>query len=348
MIASRLASLAGLTLLAGCGSSQPDEAATPTPTTLVTTVAPREGSLAQTIETYGTASPSANGLVTLSVPQPGQVTAVAAVAGARVRAGQPVVTFQVAPSARSTYLQAVNALRAAEQSRATTAQILTQQLATRDQLVQADKAVADARIALAALRQEGAGAGSTTMRAPFAGIVTAIPVAPGERTQPGQALATIARAGAVIVTVGVDPARRGEVRAGAPVRLTRLDPGGASVTGHVVRMDATLNDKTHQIDVDIGYPAGAVLPGEAMRAAIETGRASGWLVPHRAVVIDANGKAQVFQVIGGKARAVAVRVAISGRDQDLLTGPIDARAPLVVDGAFQLGDGDAVRTGPAR
>lgn len=307
----------------------------------------RHGDLPHVIEAYGQATPSANSVATLSVQQPGQITAIPAVAGTRVAAGAPVVVFATAPSARSTYLQAEGALKAAESQRATTAQLVTQQLATRDQLVQAEKAVADARVALAALAKEGAGATAITLRAPFAGIVNTVPVALGDRTQPGQALATIARSGAMIVTVGVDPSRRAELHVGAPASLTRLD-GGAGVAGHVQRVDAMLNPRTRQIDVDIAYPAGAILSGEAVRVEIETSRAQGWLVPHRAVVIDSDGNAKVFQIVGGKAKAVPVTIDVAQPDNDLLSGNLDARAPLIVDGAYQLADGDRVRTARPR
>ncbi|WEK42490.1 MAG: efflux RND transporter periplasmic adaptor subunit [Candidatus Sphingomonas colombiensis] len=332
--------------LCGCGATEPaDEAAQST--TLVSTMPARQGSLPKVIEGYGQATPAANGVTTLSVQQPGQVVAIPTVAGAQVAAGQPVIVFAVAPIARSNYLQAQGAVKAAESQRATTAQLVTQQLATRDQLVQAEKALADARVALAALAKEGAGAATITLRAPFAGVVSTVPVAPGDRTQPGQALATVARAGSVIVTVGADPSRRAELHVGAPVSLARLD-GGASIAGHVQRVDAMLNSRTRLIDVDIAYPAGAILPGEATRVEIETGRAAGWLVPHRAVVIDSDGKARVFQIAAGKAKAVPVTVEVSHPDNDLVSGRIDPNARLIVDGAYQLADGDAVRVARSR
>lgn len=344
----RLLPLSPLLALAGCGTGEPAAETTPTPTVLVSTTPARRDTEARTIEAFGEATPASNGIVTLSVQQPGQVTAVAAVAGATVRAGLPILRFTVAPSARSAYRQAVDALNAATSQRATTAQLLTQQLATRDQLVQADKAVADARTALAALRSEGAGVGETVLRAPFAGIVATLPVSPGDRTQPGQALATIARAGGLIVTVGIDPAHRGDLRVDAPVTLTRLDGGGEPIVGRVRRIDAMLNPRTRQIDVDIAYPAGAILSGEALHAAIETGQATGWRVPHRAVVVAADGRTQLFQLHGGKAKAVPVSVVVDGTQDDLVSGDLSSGAPVIVDGAYQLAEGDPVRTGGAR
>lgn len=343
MSLARFLPLALLVFLGGCGSSGPGTEATPAPTALVTTVTPRQGSLSRSIDAYGTATPSSNGLVTLSVQQPGQVASVPTVAGTLVHAGQPLIVFQVAPSARAVYDQAVTTLRAAEEQEHTTAQLLTQQLATRDQLVQAQKATSDARTALVALRQQDAASGTIMLRAPFAGIVNTVPVAPGDRTQPGQALATVARAGAVIVTVGVDPSRRAELRAGTLVQLTRLAPGSAPIVGHVLRVDAALNDKTHQIDVDIAYPTGAFMPGEAVHAAIETETVAGWIVPHDAIVMDVDGTAHLFQVAGGKAKMVPVAVQVSSRTQDLVTGNIDPHAPLILAGAYQVGDGDRVK-----
>lgn len=328
--------------LSACGSQASDTEATASPTTLVTTVPARHGSATRTIQAYGEATPASNAVATLSMPQPGQITQVHVVAGAQVRAGEPILVFTLAPSAHSSYQQALDAVKAAESQRATTAQLLAQQLATRDQLVQANKAVLDARAALAALRRDGASATVTVLRAPFAGVVATLPVALGDRTQPGQALATIARAGGLIVTVGVDPARRADLHVDAPVTLSRLD-GGAPVAGHVQRIDAVLNPRTRQIDVDIAYPAGAILSGEAMKVAIPTGSADGWQVPHRAVVMNSDGSAQLFQIANGKAKAVPVTVTVGGTPDDLVTGALDQSAPVIVDGAYQVADGDAVR-----
>lgn len=341
------AALALAVPLAGCGSSATDQQGHAAPAALVTTVMPARGSLPRLIEGYGTAAPAANGVATLNVPQPGQVVALPVVAGARVAAGQAVVVFAVAPSARSTYVQAGDALRAAEAQRRTTSQLLADQLATRDQFVQAEKAVADARATLSALVREGAGATMTTLRAPFAGVVATLPVALGDRTQAGQALATVAREGTMVVTVGVDPAERSAVAVGAPAELRRIDAPARAIGGRVARVDAMLNPRTRQVDVDIAYPAGALVSGEAVRAGVRVGMASGWVVPHRAVVVE-DGNARVFQMVGGKAKAVPVAVLVAGANRDCVSGAVDPRAPLIVDGAYQAGDGDPVRTSAPR
>ena len=336
----RVARLApAVLMLAACGSGT--SAPTATPSVLVGLARPTQGSLPATVVAYGSAGPSLNGTQTITEAQAGQVTVLKVSPGMAVRSGQVLAMFETAPAARASYQQAVAAVAAAREQRAVTAQLLTQQLATQDQLAQATKAVTDAQTALAALRADGAGRGTHAIVAPFDGIVTAVTAAAGVRTTAGSPILTIARAGGIVVTVGVDPAQRGSVAVGQSATLTRLS-GGTAFAGRVVRVDGALNPLTRHVDVDLSFPAGTLLPGEAMRVDIETGRVPGWVVPHQSVV-TANGPARVFQVVGGKAKAVPVRIALSSDKDDVVEGRLDPRRPLIVAGAYQVNDGDAVR-----
>lgn len=324
--------------LAGCGSTP---APVPTPSVLVGIAKAQRGSLPATVVAYGSVAPALGGTQTFSMPQPGQVTTLLAVPGMAVRAGQQLATFATAPTAQGTYQQTVNALTAARKQQASTAQLLGQQLATQDQLAQANKAVADAQAVLAGLRAEGAGQSVRSIVAPFDGVVTAVAVAQGDRTQPDATILTVARTGSIVVTAGIDPADRAGVAAGQAATLKRLS-GGTPLAGRVIRVGGALNSQTRLVDVDIGFPAGSLLPGEAMRVAIETRQVPGWVVPHEAVV-TAGGPARIFQVVGGKAKAVPVRVALTSDAHDVVEGNLDAAKPLIVAGAYQVNDGDAVR-----
>lgn len=324
--------------LLGCG---PSPAPPPTPSVLVTVVQPARGRLPNLVTVYGSAGPALNGSQTISVPQPGQVTRLAITPGSAVRKGQPLIVFTVDPTTLGAYRQAVNALSVAQKQRATTAQLLSQQLATRDQLTQADKAVSDAASALDGLRQAGGGEAVKTLTAPFDGIVSTIPVAEGDRTQAGAALLVIAKTSAIVATVGVDPVLRTSVQVGQSASIERLS-GGPPATGRVLRVDSALNTKTRQINVDLGFSGASFLPGEAVRAAIDVGQVRGWVVPHRAVV-TASGKALVYQVANGKAVAVEVTLGLTGTTRDVVQGPIVANRDLIVDGAYQVTDGGAVR-----
>jgi RND family efflux transporter MFP subunit len=335
-----LIALTAALALAGCGAASEETKAEPQ-SVLVSTAPAKQGALPQTVTAYGSVAPALNGAQTFSEAQPGQVTRLLVTPGATVRRGQALAVFVPAPASRSGYLQAVEALDSARKQRATTAQLLAQQLATQDQLVQADKAVADARTALAALQAEGAGRAVHTLTAPFDGIVTAVSVAQGDRTQAGATLLTVVRAGGIVVTAGIDPAEHGTVAVGQSASLLRLS-GGAALTGHVLRVSQALNAKTRMVDVDIAFPAGALLPGEGIQVAIATGQVSGWIVPHRAVV-TAGGVPHVFQISGSKAKAVPVTVLLTSNAGDVVNGAIDPQRRLIVEGAYQVGDGDAVR-----
>jgi len=328
--------------LAGCnGDAAPDASKTPAPSVLVSVIGPTQGSLPQTVTAYGSVAPALNGTIAFSEAQPGQVTRLMVAPGAAVHSGQALAVFATAPSSRSNYTQAVDALTAARKQRATTAQLLSQQLATQDQLVQADKAVSDAQTALAALQAEGAGNASKTLTAPFNGIVTSVAVAQGDRTQPGATILAVARAGGIVVTAGVDPSERSKVAVGQSASLIRLS-GGAPLAGRVIRVSSALNAKTRMIDVDVGFPVGTLLPGEGMQVAIATAQVSGWVVPHRAVV-TAGGPAHLFQVVGTGAKSVPVTVLLASDAGDVVSGPLDPNRRLIVDGAYQVGDGDTVR-----
>ncbi|NQE61701.1 efflux RND transporter periplasmic adaptor subunit [Caulobacter sp. RHG1] len=327
--------------LSGCGPAA--SPTPPTPSVAVTTAKAARGGLPAIVSGYGTVSPTLDGAQTLSSAQPGQVVGLTTTPGAAVQAGQALLTFAVAPTARGTYQQAITALATAQKQRANTAQLLAQQLATTDQLAQADKAVTDARVVLDALGAEGASQAVRTFVAPFDGVVTAIPVALGDRTAAGAPLVTVARNDGLVVTVGIDPALRSGVAAGQSASLTRLS-GGQALTGRVVRADSALNPRTRLVDVDIAFPTGALLPGEALQAAISTNTMSGWIVPHAAVV-TATAPTRIFQVAGGKAHAVPVRLLLSSDAGDVVEGAVDAASPVIVDGAYQVSDGDAVRRG---
>jgi RND family efflux transporter MFP subunit len=316
------------------------------PSVLVQTLAPKRGGAAQVLTAYGAATPASTAARTLSLPQAGEVTDVLVTPGARVAAGQRLLDFATAPAAVSSYKQAVSALALARSERTHTAQLLAGQLATRDQLAQADKAVADAQAAITALRQDGADRATRSLTAPFDAMVMTVPVAAGDRTAPGAALVTLAKASGLVVTAGVEPKDVRRIRPGAPARLTDL-AGGAQFSGRVVRVDGVLNPRTRLVDVDIAVPAGAAISGQAFRADLVIGQAQGWLLPHAAVLADDHGT-YVFQVAGDKAVRVGVRVIQTSGGTDLVDGPLDPQRRLVAAGAYQLQDGVLVRTSNRR
>ncbi len=316
----------------------------------VKTEAPHCGSVADLVTAYGSAAPALDGGMTLSVQQDGRVLALAVTPGEAVHAGERLLDFGASAAAMASYHQAVSAMTAARQQRGHVAQLLHQQLATRDQLAQADKAVSDARAALDALHREGADQPTRTLAAPFDGIIATIPVAPGDRVQPGAALMTVTRLDGLVVTVGIEPASRGRVHPAQDVHLVALtggpDGNGQTLDGQVLRVDGILDPRTRLVDVDVSVPPGSVISGEAFRADIKVGALNGWIVPHDAVLTDPRG-AYLFQVAGTTARRIDVKVIGRTGAADVVQGTLDPRHPIVVQGNYQLSDQATVRLSAA-
>ena len=316
---------------------------------LVTTEAPVHGSLPDTVLAYGSAAPGTSGAMTMSVPAEGRIMHLEVTAGEAVRAGQALLQFELAPAASARHSQAVSTLELARKEEATAQRLLARQLATRDQVAQAAKSVSDAESSLAAIEAEDGGVVAQTLKAPFNGVVSAMPVAQGERVAAGAPLLTLTREEGLIVTVGVEPALRRKLHVGASVQLQSLAAGEPPLRGSVIRVDRVLNAKTRLVDVDLRPAAAAaadLLEGAAYRATIETGSLEGWIVPRDAVLGDEKG-VYVYQVAGDKAVRIAVKRLGGNADQSVIDGAIDATRPLVTVGNYQLSDGAAVRTSDA-
>jgi len=338
----RVAGLASLIVCGGAFAAAPsDEVGS----VLVQTQVPQRGSMPDSVVGYGRATPAINGGLTLSRQAEGRVMRIEVSAGEAVHAGQPLLEFQLSAAANSSYQQAVSALQLAQEQRSRTARLLEQQLATRDQLAQAAKAVSDAQAVLTALELEHAGAAEQVISAPFDGVVSALPVAQGERVAAGAPLAILTRRGGLVITVGVEPSVRRAVRVGDAVDLTPLADGEPVLQGTVTRVDRVLNPKTRLIDVDVTpREQGATEPleGAAFRAGIRTGELQGWLVPRDAVLADEQGD-YLFQVVGGKAVRVAVKRLGGDEQRSVVDGALDPQYPIVTLGNYQLRDGAPVR-----
>lgn len=308
---------------------------------LVATMMPRQGSLPDIVTAYGTAGPALDSSMTVSLQSQGRILRFDVTPGEAIKAGQPLLEFAVSQSALGSFRQAETALQTAKVERGRIAQLFKLQLATKDQVSQADKAIAVAQTTLDTLKKSGAGQPDLTIKAPFDGVVSTIPVAQGDTIASGAPMMTLMRTDGLVVRVGIEPAERFRVTHGDLVTLSPLTSGGAPASGTVVRIDGLLDPKTHFIDVDVATSA-PLLPGAAFEARITVGRFNGFIVSRNTVLSDVEGT-HVFQVDGGKARRVAVTIVGSTGDQTVIRGAIDAAKPIVLGGNYQLEDGMAVR-----
>jgi membrane fusion protein (multidrug efflux system) len=308
---------------------------------LVTIMMPRKGSLPDIATAYGTAGPAVDSSMTISLQSQGRVLRFDVTPGEAVKAGQPLLEFSVSESALGSYRQAEIALQTAKVERSRIAHLLKQQFATKDQLTQADKAIADAQTTLDTLKKSGSDQPDLTIKAPFDGVVSTIPVAQGDTIAPGAPMMTLMRADGLVVRVGIEPAQGLRMKRGDPVMLQPMTSGGAPASGTLIRIDGLLNPKTRLIDADVATSA-HLLPGAAFKVQITVGHFDGFVVPRDEVLSDAKG-AYVFQVGDGKAHRVAVTIVGSTGDQTAVTGAIDPAKPIVLQGNYQLEDGMEVR-----
>jgi len=328
-------------LLAACSSgSQPDEESQAP--VAVQTAMPVRQPFHTYVEAWGTLAGDTRHAQTLSLPQAGQVVAAAVTPGHRVRKGQALLRIATDPAAVSTYQQAVATADQARAELTRTRRLHEEKLATNSQLDAARKALADAQSALAAQAKLGGAQAVTTLDAPADGVVTALDVQLGERFAAGAKLVEFTPQTGLAAVLGVEPEAAARLRTGMDVAV-RPVYGAATLRGTVASVADALDPQSHLVDVlaTVADPAG--LPaGTALSAKIDAAQFPAWAVPRDALLNDGQGD-YLFQIEHGKAQRVDVRVVSPQGDPVGVEGKLDAHAPVITLGAYELSDGDAVK-----
>ena len=308
---------------------------------LVTLTRLKRGTLPHVVAAYGTVRASNSGGKVLMAPESAVVGVVDAHLGQQVRAGAPLVTLLPSPQTSVAYQQAKSALMVAKDLVKSTRRLFTLHLATTQQLAQARKAESDARVTLHALHASGAG-GAYMLRAPFESIVTALSVHSGDIVVVGSPMLTLAAPSRLVLSAGVVPAQAREVHAGdrATVKAAGSDHW---VSARVAVGGAAANLASVLVPVQIALPPGKFLPGEVAEARIVTAEVLGYVVPHRAILVNDSGTPYVVQALNGIAHKVPVRILDSDTDENVIAGALDPHAALVLTGNYQLEDGMRIR-----
>jgi RND family efflux transporter MFP subunit len=313
------------------------------PSVLVSTIQLTPGNLPATVSSYGSIGAGAGADVAITLGAGGIVAAVPVMQGQSVGVGDTLAVISADPQSIADLRKAESAVTAARASRAHVAALMTSHLATAADLANTDQALSDAASNLTALKATGTGT-NQTINAPFAGVVSAILVAPGTRQPAGTALLRIINTHTLVAAVGVPPTQAGTVKPGDPASVTLLN-AGVVISGQVLETAAMLDPQTGLTNVTLSLDGPAPL-GEPVQAIITTGTLSGYLVPRDAVQTDDQGD-YAFQVDGQNiAHRVAVHVLANAGDQTILAPDLNQAMPLVTTGAYQLDDGVAVRMAP--
>jgi RND family efflux transporter MFP subunit len=166
--------------------------------------------------------------------------------------------------------------------------------------------------------------GYFVVKAPYAGVVSEVPIALGDMAMPGRALLTIYDPAALRVTAAVPQTDIARIVAGEPTRIQipGATPGREWLAPASIAVLPTADPTTHtaQVRLDLPAAAGNITPGTFARVLrpLQGTRTTRLHVPARAIVrraemtgvyvLDGNGHPILRQVRLGRARDDTVEV----------------------------------------
>jgi len=197
----------------------------------------------------------------------------------------------------------------------------------------AQAALADAKSRLASAEKN---LRNTTIRAPFAGIVSERTVSAGDIVSPGAALFTVIDPRSLRLEASVPTAALGDVKLGAPVTFT-VNGSDRSLVGRITRVNPSVDPTTKQVRLQASVPneKGALVAGLFVEGRIAAEKRIGVMVPEEAID-QTVVRPFVVRLKGGKVEKVEVLLGV--RDE--------AAAAFEVKSG--LASGDTVLLGAAR
>jgi RND family efflux transporter MFP subunit len=209
--------------------------------------------------------------------------------------------------------------------------------------IAAQAALEDANSRLASAQKQ---LRSTTVTAPFNGIVSERPVSAGDVVQPGAAMFTIVDPSSMRLEASVPAEQLALIRVGVPVTFTVSGYPGRQFVGHITRINPTADAATRQVRIYVSIPnTGRTLVGGLFaNARISSSTKMGLVVPASAV--DVRGPVpSVMRVRQGKVEKVQIRTGLSDKSSEsveVLAG-IQAGDTLLLGAAQGITPGTRVR-----
>jgi membrane fusion protein (multidrug efflux system) len=334
-------------VVSGCGNSAAKKDSAPAgPETAMLTardlaeVVRRD--VATGVSVQGTLRPLAD--VNLLAPFPDVIEEVLVKEGQAVQRGQALARMRmtsVAPAAASA--EAQRRIAAADYLRM---QNLLKEGAVAERDVENAEAQLRAAEAAAAMGQKRLD--EATVRAPFAGVVAERLLQSGDRVGDGDQLFRIVNIDELEFTASVTTEALGQLKPGAPVALTVSGLEGRQVSGHVSRVNATVDQATRQVKVYV------VVPNRDHRLAgdmFASGRivlkqvSAALAVPGSGVTTGTDGTARAWVVSGGKLHQRTVTVGLRDDQNDLVEvrSGLQAGDKVVISAVEGLVDGQPVQ-----
>jgi multidrug efflux pump subunit AcrA (membrane-fusion protein) len=180
--------------------------------------------------------------------------------------------------------------------------------------------------------------GYSRITSPIDGVVTDLPLYPGEMPPSGQPIVTVMDLSQVIARAHVSPAEAAELKVGNDANL--IGPGGAPIPGKVTQISPALDaaNTTVEVWVQADNRDGALRPGTSMRVEmIARSVANALVVPQAAILTSPSGA--TFAILIDKddkphRRKIAVGIRDAGKAQ--ITDGLESGQRVATTGAFEL------------
>lgn len=243
------------------------------------------------------------------------------------RAQKLISTRAIAEGEYDTYVAALKAAQARYHSAINTVGEQVSLIGVRrKELALAQQAVADSQVV-----------------APFAGIVGARRVSPGEFVSVGQAVATLVRADRLRFTAGVPESRAAAIRVGQRVDIQLGGRGQKPLVAAISRISPTVIQSSRSIiiEVDVPNPDLALTAGLFAEASVVVQPDSRTMVVPKSSVIQFAGVEKVWLVTDGKAKQQTVR---TGREDETRVEILDgvSEGSMIVSRAEDGYDGPVI------
>jgi membrane fusion protein, multidrug efflux system len=187
---------------------------------------------------------------------------------------------------------------------------------------------------------------STTVTAPFSGVVSERPVSAGDVVQPGTALFTVVDPSSMRLEASVPAEQLASIRIGVPVNFTVSGYPGRQFVGRITRINPTADPTTRQVRIYVSIPneGRALVGGLFANGRMSTATKMGLVVPQSAV--DVRGSIpSVMRVRQGKAEKVQVQIGLTDKTSEtieVLSG-LQAGDTLLLGAAQGITPGTIVR-----
>jgi RND family efflux transporter MFP subunit len=343
--------LLAATTLTGCGSSEAPPAANRV------VLVQSAGSAATTTGVY-TGEVRARHEVDLAFRVGGKIAARLVDAGAEIKAGQPLARLD--PADLELAASAARAQLSAAESEHTTARaereryagLLAKKFVSQAAFDAKDNAFNSAQGRLEQARAQSRISGNQaaygTLSSEFPAIVTAVVADTGQVVGAGQTVLRVARPEEKEVAIAIPESRLAELKAAKTLVVSLWADPKLALRGELRELSPAADPatRTYAARIRIIQPPPELRLGMTARVAIGSAAETTLLVPLSAV-IDLGQGPLVRVVKDGKVLSRPVQVARFREDGVALNGGLEAGELVIISGAGQLVDGQAVEARPA-